>query len=201
MNRPSSEQLDTLEQRARAFGYRGDLLPYCQFFATPRTLKVLREIVDTEYDIRAQLQDWLNAGQSVTDWAAHIGLAAPGRHPADPPSGADRDGEVQRPPGLAPAAAPVRIPADMSDNQRLVEASGSLEAPARDYGRLSHPTLMLPLGQVVDALLGPWSGVRSEPAQGGDTTTSSTSSPGCRRPTTRCPVMLLRASRWRSARA
>ena len=62
MNRPASEQLDTIEQRARAFGYRSDLLPYCQFFATPRTLKVLREIVDTEYDLRAQLRDWLDSG-------------------------------------------------------------------------------------------------------------------------------------------
>ena len=37
MNRPASPQVDTLEQRARAFGYRGDLLPYCQFFASKKT--------------------------------------------------------------------------------------------------------------------------------------------------------------------
>ena len=66
MNRPASDQIDTLEQRARAFGYRGDLLPYCQFFATPRTLKVLREIVDTEYDLRANLRDWLDGGHAVS---------------------------------------------------------------------------------------------------------------------------------------
>ena len=42
LNRPTSPQIDTREQRARAFGYRQDLLPYCQFFATPRTLRVLR---------------------------------------------------------------------------------------------------------------------------------------------------------------
>ena len=39
MNRPASPQVDTLEQRARAFGYRGDLLPYCQFFASKKTVR------------------------------------------------------------------------------------------------------------------------------------------------------------------
>ena len=38
MNRPASDQIDTIEQRARAFGYRSSLLPYCQFFATVRTI-------------------------------------------------------------------------------------------------------------------------------------------------------------------
>jgi hypothetical protein len=41
MNRKPSEQIDTLEQRARAFGYRGDQLSYCQFFASHRTVKIL----------------------------------------------------------------------------------------------------------------------------------------------------------------
>jgi hypothetical protein len=159
MNRPSSEQLDTLEQRARAFGYRGDLLPYCQFFSTPRTLKVLREIVDTEYDMRAQLQDWLNAGQSVTDWAAHIGLLLPEGTRPTRQAVLSAMAKFNERPGWHQLRRPSRTAADMSDNQRLVEATGLLEAPALSYGRLSHPTLMLPLGQVVDALLGPWSGV------------------------------------------
>ena len=77
MNRPPSDQVDTLEQRARAFGYRGELLPYCQFFATPRTLKLLREIVFTEYDLRAKLQDWLMANGTVDSWSKQIGLMLP----------------------------------------------------------------------------------------------------------------------------
>jgi hypothetical protein len=55
MNRPTSDQIDTLEQRARAFGYRNDLLPYCQFFATLATVRMLRGIVHTEYDLRGRL--------------------------------------------------------------------------------------------------------------------------------------------------
>ena len=77
MNRPASNQIDTLEQRARAFGYRQDLLPYCQFFATARTLKVLREIVFTEYDLRAMLRDHLDQGGSVDTWAKDVGLMLP----------------------------------------------------------------------------------------------------------------------------
>ncbi len=77
INRPASDQVDTLEQRARAFGYRSDLLPYCQFFATPRTLKVLRETVDTEYDLIANLRDWLAEGHEVATWARHVGLLLP----------------------------------------------------------------------------------------------------------------------------
>ena len=80
MNRPPSEQLDTLEQRARAFGYRGDLLPYCQFFATPRTLKVLREIVDTEYDLRAKLRTGSRRADRSPTGPARSGCSSPQGH-------------------------------------------------------------------------------------------------------------------------
>ena len=107
MNRPASEQLDTLEQRARAFGYRGDLLPYCQFFATPRTLKVLREIVDTEYDLRAQMRDWLALRAQRHRLGGPGRPAAPLGDPADQAGRADRTGQVQRPARLAPTASAI----------------------------------------------------------------------------------------------
>jgi hypothetical protein len=74
MNRPTSDQIDTLEQRARAFGYRNDLLPYCQFFATLATVRMLRGIVHTEYDLRARLEDWIAAGNSPKDWSFAAGV-------------------------------------------------------------------------------------------------------------------------------
>ena len=85
MNRPPSDQLDTLEQRARAFGYRGDLLPYCQFFATPRTLKVLREIVDNETTCVPNFVTGLTkatmspAGQRPSVYSCHRALVLRGR--------------------------------------------------------------------------------------------------------------------------
>ena len=79
MNRPASEQIDTIEQRARAFGYRTNLLPYCQFFATAKTIKTLRGIVHTEDDLRANLRDALDSGKTVADWAKAVdgGLILP----------------------------------------------------------------------------------------------------------------------------
>ncbi|MGF3894930.1 Z1 domain-containing protein, partial [Staphylococcus aureus] len=77
MNRPASSQVDTMEQRARAFGYRGDLLPYCQFFASKRTVRSLTEIVHTEADLRARLRDHIDRGGSVRTWAKEIGLLLP----------------------------------------------------------------------------------------------------------------------------
>jgi hypothetical protein len=159
MNRPASEQLDTLEQRARAFGYRADLLPYCQFFATPRTLKVLREIVDTEYDLRANLQDWIGAGNEVSTWAGEIGLLLPeGTRPTRQVVLTTLARFNDRP-GWHQLRRPSRDDIDVAGNSDLVRDLGLLGADAHDYGRLSHPTLMVPLREVVADLLLPWHGV------------------------------------------
>lgn len=158
MNRPASQQIDTIEQRARAFGYRGDLLPYCQFFATPRTLDVLRKIVDTEYDLRARLEDWLDAGHSVADWATEVGLLLP---QGTRPTRQNVLTELSRF-NTAPAWHQLRRPSlhevDQQTNSVLVEAIGLLSAPLRDFGRLQHRIIEMPLGDVVSRLLEPWAG-------------------------------------------
>ena len=156
MNRAPSAQIDTLEQRSRAFGYRNEYLPYCQFFATPGTLQLLRDIVDTEYDLRARLQDWISEGQPVSQWAREVGLLLPaGASPTRPnvisalSSFNDRIRwhQLRRPP-LGKSA--------RSRNDEIVETSGLLSASPVHYGRLSHPTLIMPLHQVIEAFLVPW---------------------------------------------
>ena len=157
MNRPASPQIDTLEQRARAFGYRQDLLPYCQFYATPRTLDVLREIVFTEYDLRAQLEDWLDSGHSVSDWARHIGLMLPaGTKPT-------RESVIEAMALFNDAAGgwhslrrPDQSRASRDYNSGLVSRLGLFEAQPVDYGRLRHRTVVLPLQQVREELLQQW---------------------------------------------
>lgn len=159
INRPPSPQIDTLEQRARAYGYRGDLLPYCQFFASPRTLKILREIVDTEYDLRARLSDWLEQGGSVRDWAAQIGLLLP---EGTKPSRQNVLGALTRfneRAGWHQLRRPSQHVDHLEANTALVEKTGLLDAALRSYGRLEHPTLELPLTSVVEHLLAPWEGV------------------------------------------
>jgi transposase len=154
MNRPASVQVDTLEQRARAFGYRGSELPYCQFFASKRTIRSLRNIVFTEYDLRARLQDHIDAGGSVHSWAVEVGLLLPdGMKPT-------REAVVR---ALSEASAgwhSVRKPsletAAIMENRRLVEESGLLTCEPVSYGRLSFRTLELPLEDVIKQLVEPW---------------------------------------------
>ncbi|MGH2777283.1 MAG: Z1 domain-containing protein [Actinomycetota bacterium] len=158
MNRPPSTQVDTLEQRARAFGYRSDLLPYCQFFGTPRTLRLLREIVDTEYDLRARLQDWLDSGHAVGDWAREVGLLLPAGTKPTRQAVLTSLMQFNREPGWHQLRRPSVAATDISENRRLVETLGLFDSPNVDYGRLRHRSLEVPLIDVVDFLLANWSG-------------------------------------------
>lgn len=157
MNRPASVQVDTMEQRARAFGYRGELLPYCQFFATPRTLKVLRETVFTEYDLRARLSDVLDQGGTVDEWARDVGLLLPNRTQPTRPAviGAlnrfNTSGD-----GWHSLRQPSLDASDREANAQLLEAVGLIDASRRTYGRLEFRTIEIPLETVLSEVLRPW---------------------------------------------
>ncbi|MET7132988.1 hypothetical protein MT994_02565 [Cellulosimicrobium sp. MI9406] len=155
MNRPPSAQVDTLEQRARAFGYRRDQLPYCQFFATKRTIRSLRDIVFTEYDLRAQLQDHVDAGGTVHSWARDVGLMLPdGMKPTRDAVVSQLDYQGM---GWTSVRLPRLTPEAIATNRSLTEAIGLLDAPAIDYGRLSLRTVQLTVADVVARLVLPWS--------------------------------------------
>ena len=154
MNRPASPQVDTLEQRARAFGYRHEQLPYCQFFASKRTIRSLRDIVYTEYDLRARLKDHIGDGGTVGSWAAEVGLMIPeGMKPT-------REAVVQaltrdqlgwhaiRHPSLDRSA--------LEHNAEIVRATGLATATLVDYGRLSHRTMSISVDELIGKVLEPW---------------------------------------------
>ncbi len=157
MNRPPSDQVDTLEQRARAFGYRGELLPYCQFFATPRTLKLLREIVFTEYDLRAKLQDWLTSGETVDSWSKQVGLMLPsGMKPS-------RTNVLETLSKFNSAKSKWhslrRIDTDetsRSHNSKIVRSLGIQEAPLVTFGRLEHKVFDVSLKKLINDVIGEW---------------------------------------------
>jgi hypothetical protein len=157
MNRPPSDQVDTLEQRARAFGYRGELLPYCQFFATPRTLKLLREIVFTEYDLRAKLQDWLTAGGTVDSWSKQIGLMLPsGMKPSR-----TNVLEVLSKFNSAKSKWHSLRRVDTSESSRIhndeiVKKMGIRDAPKVSFGRLEHNVIEISLGSLINDVIGNW---------------------------------------------
>jgi hypothetical protein len=156
MNRPASDQIDTIEQRARAFGYRTSLLPYCQFFATARTIKTLRGIVHTEDDLRANLRDVLEAGETVADWAKEIGLFLPSQTkptrdvvlPALSHFNLDGDWYTLRKPFVGTQ--------EKTENLQILKAIGLMEAPFAEYQRMKHRTLELPLQKLIDDVLVPW---------------------------------------------
>lgn len=157
MNRPPSDQVDTLEQRARAFGYRGELLPYCQFFATPRTLKLLREIVFTEYDLRAKLQDWLTSGETVDSWSKQVGLMLPsGMKPS-------RTNVLETLSKFNSAKSKWhslrRIDTDDASrlhNANIVRDLGIQEAPLVTFGRLEHNVTEISLKILINDVIGKW---------------------------------------------
>lgn len=154
MNRPASPQVDTLEQRARAFGYRGDLLPYCQFFASKKTVRSLTEIVHTEEDLRARLRDHVDEGGSVHTWAREIGLLLPDGMTPTRPSVVDALSRMGL--GWHQMRMPSRLPADIANNEYLLEKLGLLQAPVVSQGRLAFPTLTLQELEPLMHLLDDW---------------------------------------------
>lgn len=156
MNRPHSEQIDTLEQRARAFGYRGDLLPYCQFFATKRSIRILRGIVHTEYDLRSRLADWIAAGESPKTFSREIGLLLP---KGTRPTRANVHKAISafnNGPGWHSLKKPSMSPNQIAHNERLVAEIGLRNAPRVDWGRISHRTLSIRSSVIFEKLLKPW---------------------------------------------
>lgn len=156
MNRPTTDQIDTLEQRARAFGYRNDLLPYCQFFATHATIRMLRGIVHTEFDLRGRLEDWIASGKSPKEWSREIGLLLPvGARPTRSAvikavSNFNAGG------GWHQLRMPSLDPKDIEVNAKLVEEFGLLKAPRKDFGRIKHRTLEADSKSFFDSVLKNW---------------------------------------------
>jgi hypothetical protein len=163
MNRPASEQIDTIEQRARAFGYRTNLLPYCQFFATIRTINTLKGIVHTEDDLRANLRDSLDSGKSIADWAHDIGLyLPPGTKPTrdsvlPPLTNFNPDGDwfVLRKPYVGNS--------EKTGNLSLLKEIGLLSGEFRSYQRMKHRTIEMPLRDLIDDVLLKWKLNHSSP--------------------------------------
>ncbi|MGH8953445.1 MAG: Z1 domain-containing protein [Microbacterium sp.] len=154
MNRPASPQVDTLEQRARAFGYRGDLLAYCQFFGSRRTIRSLTEIVHTEEDLRARLHDHIEEGGSVRTWSEEIGLLLPeGMAPT-------RASVVQalstQALGWHSQRKPVLNSEETAQNFDLLRRIGLLDAEYVDHGRRSFRTMRVADGGKLESVLQEW---------------------------------------------
>lgn len=154
MNRPASPQVDTLEQRARAFGYRADLLPYCQFFASKKTIRSLTETVHTEEDLRARLRDHIEDGGSVHTWAREVGLLLPDGMTPTRASVVNALSTMGL--GWHQMRMPSRNPVDTAHNRALVQSMGLLDAARASQGRLAFRTLTTRDVKPIETLLTEW---------------------------------------------
>ncbi|MGH9822245.1 MAG: Z1 domain-containing protein, partial [Blastocatellia bacterium] len=59
---------DTIQQRARWFGYKSDYLGYCRVYLTDEQIKIYKHYVDHEETIRRQLAKHLASGRSLREW-------------------------------------------------------------------------------------------------------------------------------------
>ena len=59
---------DTVQQRARFFGYKKSYFGYCRIYLEEGTLHAFQSYVDHEEDIRRQLIDIQNGGQRLSEW-------------------------------------------------------------------------------------------------------------------------------------
>ena len=59
---------DTVQQRARFFGYKREYLGYCRVFLEQQTYRAFQTYVDHEEDIRTQLRRVQHSGQPLNEW-------------------------------------------------------------------------------------------------------------------------------------
>jgi hypothetical protein len=65
---PGMNQADTIQQRARWFGYKADYLGYCRVYLSEEMLQAYRGYVDHESRLRDQLREHRATGNSLRDW-------------------------------------------------------------------------------------------------------------------------------------
>ncbi|GEM_PF-711933 len=65
---PGMNQADTIQQRARWFGYKADYLGYCRVYLSDEMLRAYCGYVDHEGRLREQLREHRATGSSLRDW-------------------------------------------------------------------------------------------------------------------------------------
>ena len=65
---PGNRQADTIQQRARWFGYKADYLGYCRVYLSDQMRRLYAAYVDHETRLRAQLSEFRQTGQELRNW-------------------------------------------------------------------------------------------------------------------------------------
>lgn len=70
-------QADTIEQRARYFGYKRDYLDLCRVYAPLAVADTFQALVHTEGAMRESLLDYIESGGALSSWARDSGFELP----------------------------------------------------------------------------------------------------------------------------
>lgn len=65
---PGAGQADTIQQRARWFGYKADYLGCCRVYLTDQMRSLYAAYVDHEADLRRQIGDYAKTGEDLRRW-------------------------------------------------------------------------------------------------------------------------------------
>lgn len=150
--RITGSNVDTVEQRARFFGYKRSLIPYCRVYAPQDVLDSLRQIVHTEEDLRERLAEWQEDERPLRDFAESVGILVPAH------LSATRRTVVSNPQVFRLARwhtllRPSREVGDVTANSDLVEGLGIESASAIAFGtNQQHRHVALDIREVRDLL-------------------------------------------------
>lgn len=152
---------DTLQQRARFYGYRADYLDYCRIYLTSDVRNALEAYVDHEEALRSDLRDFATTGRPLSDWRRLFML--------DGSMSPTRRGVVGIPyqqftSSLAPAklVSPHTVNPELDENRALVSAlrahagwsAWDPSVPAGDPRY--HEKLVVPLDSLLEGFLVKW---------------------------------------------
>jgi GTPase SAR1 family protein len=151
MNRKASDQVDTMQQRSRAFGYR-PFLQYCRVFTTKETQALLEDTVHTEDDLRQQIGDWQDSGRSFKEWAQEIGivissLAKPTR------ANVVKDLTQRTLGGWEYLLNSNTDDETLDHNEQLIKDLGADSAELRKFGKQNHRVMEASEDQICDFIL------------------------------------------------
>lgn len=154
--RAQGGQADTIEQRARCYGYKRSYIDQCRFFGPSDVVDAFTSLVHTEADMRESLIAWVDAGRELRDWSAAHGLLLPDDMRPTRPS-VLKETYSRGITGWSFLRRPDIDPESTDWNRGLVGATGLLDETPTSYGDVLVRSIVdVPTIEVLDKLLSPW---------------------------------------------
>ena len=152
---------DTLQQRARFFGYRESYLPYCRVWMTQGVSDAMLDYFEHEQALRASLRPYSDSGRSMRTWRRAFLL--------DPSMAPTRRNVLRIPfQQLAQVGEATKLEepyyqgARLSENRAIIDRLCALPGWVEWFEGSSqsesqrHLKLEMPVRQLIDMLLEPW---------------------------------------------